>query len=117
MTLNAGVSEFTVEFISITVNYIGVKNMIDISFQKDSVKTHLQSFLKKISEYQNFNADMSLILYLRKSDNDFIAFEACEYTLGFISTAYKFSSFYVLMQDDSISKYKLTYNQLVDLIG
>ena len=91
--------------------------MITINFQKDTVKNHLKQYLERISTFENFEPDMELILYLRKSDDDFIAFEAVNYRVGFFCTLYKVSDIFIYQQVNNLAKYKLTYNSLYSLIS
>lgn len=91
--------------------------MIDIKFQLFKVKNFLRTYLFKVSSYSNFDREQNIILYLRTNDNDFVAFESCEYTLGFISQCYKVSDFFILEQENNLSKYRLTFNQLAELVA
>ena len=64
-----------------------------VQFKNDKVRSHLKSYLDKVSSYNNFDSDMELIIWAHQPDNDFMALEAKEYMLGFSSYAYKPSSF------------------------
>lgn len=91
--------------------------MVDIKFQKAKVKNFLRTYLFKTSSYDNFDREQNIILYLRSTDNDFVAFESCEFTLGFISSCYKVSDFFILEQENNLSKYRLTFNQFAELVA
>lgn len=51
-----------------------------VRFENPRVKEHLKSYLSKLSNYNNFDEYMKLIVYSRASDDDFVAFEAVSYT-------------------------------------
>jgi hypothetical protein len=86
-------------------NQISLKQ---VQFKNDKVLLNLKSYLAKISSYNNFDADMELIIWTHQPDNDFMALEAKEYMLGFSSYAYKPSSF----MSSEVNRCDTNYNSL-----
>lgn len=84
-----------------------------VRFENPRVKEHLKSYLSKLSSYNNFDEYMKLIVYSRASDDDFVAFEAVSYMLGFQSSAYKLSSILSL----ELHKTETTYREFVQYVN
>ena len=84
-----------------------------VSFENPRVKEHLKSYLSKLSSYNNFDEYMKLIVYSRASDDDFVAFEAVSYMLGFHSSAYKLSSIF----SSELHKTETTYREFAQYVN
>lgn len=84
-----------------------------VRFENPRVKEHLKIYLSKLSSYNNFDEYMKLIVYSRASDDDFVAFEAVSYMLGFQSSAYKLSS----ILSSELHKTETTYREFAQYVN
>ena len=84
-----------------------------VRFENPRVKEYLKSYLSKLSSYNNFDEYMKLIVYSRASDDDFVAFEAVSYMLGFQSSAYKLSS----ILSSELHKTETTYREFAQYVN
>lgn len=62
----------------------------EITIKNIKVAENLKTYLFKISNYQNFDPQMKLRIFVDK-DKDFTAFESVDYNLQFTSSAHKIS--------------------------